>query len=75
MFLGEQEMQLGRNGRRTKLRQYSSRVNPVLTEWILVDVRIGSLTHGYAHGTVHLWSENRELLATASQTCQYRSLD
>ena len=50
-------------------------VNPVLTEWILVDVRIGSLTHGYAHGTVHLWSENRELLATASQTCQYRSLD
>ena len=50
-------------------------VNPVLTEWILVDVHIGSLTHGYAHGTVHLWSENRELLATASQTCQYRSLD
>ena len=50
-------------------------VNPVLTELILVDVHIGSLTHGYAQGTLHLWSENRELLATASQTCQYRSLD
>jgi len=50
-------------------------VNPVSTDWILVDVRIGSLTHGYAHGTVHLWSEQRDLLATASQTCQYRPLD
>ena len=50
-------------------------VNPVPTDWILVDVRIGSLTHGYAHGTVHLWSEQRDLLATASQTCQYRPLD
>ena len=50
-------------------------VHPVPTEWILVDVRIGSLTHGYAHGTVHLWSQDRDLLATASQTCQYRRLD
>ena len=49
-------------------------VQPAPTEWILVDVRIGSLTHGYAHGTVHLWCEDGTLLATASQTCQYRRL-
>lgn len=48
-------------------------VEPVPTNWILVDVRIGSLAHGYAHGLVHLWSEKRQLLATASQTCQYRA--
>ena len=47
-------------------------VDPVETEWILVDVRIGSLVHGYAHGIVHLWSEDGYLLATASQTCQSR---
>lgn len=48
-------------------------VDPVNTEWILVDVRVGSLVHGYAHGTVHLWSESGHLLATASQTCQFRN--
>ena len=48
-------------------------VDPVDTEWILVDVRVGSLVHGYAHGTVHLWSEGGHLLATASQTCQFRN--
>ncbi len=48
-------------------------VDPVDTEWIMVDVRIGSLVHGYAHGTVHLWSEDGHLLATASQTCQFRN--
>ena len=49
-------------------------VEPAQTDWILVDVRIGSLFRGYAHGTVHLWSEDRRLLATASQTCQYRTI-
>ena len=48
-------------------------VDPVDTEWILVDVRVGSLVHGYAHGTVHLWSQDGHLLATASQTCQFRN--
>ncbi len=48
-------------------------VEPVETVWILVDVRISSLVNGYAHGTVHLWSEDGHLMATASQTCQYRS--
>ena len=48
-------------------------VDPVDTEWILVDVRVGSLVHGYAHGTVHLWAEDGHLLATASQTCQFRN--
>jgi len=48
-------------------------VDPVDTEWILVDVRVGSLVHGYAHGTVHLWAQDGHLLATASQTCQFRN--
>ncbi len=45
----------------------------VETEWVLLDIRIDSVTNGYAHGNVHLWSESGKLLATASQTAQLRS--
>lgn len=38
------------------------------TEWILLDLRPHLAAGGYAHGVVHLWSEDGHLLATASQT-------
>ncbi len=42
-------------------------------EWCLLDIRIDAVAHGYAHGHVYLWSEDRSLLATATQTAQLRS--
>jgi acyl-CoA thioesterase len=38
------------------------------TEWILLDLRPHIAAGGYAHGVVHVWSEDGHLLATASQT-------
>lgn len=38
------------------------------TEWILADIRVHAVGDGLGHGTVHLWSEDGLLLATASQT-------
>lgn len=43
-------------------------VRLVPTEWVLVDVRIHGLSNGFGHGVVHLWSQDRVLLATASQS-------
>lgn len=38
------------------------------TEWVLCDIRIHALVGGYGQGTAFLWSEDGELLATASQS-------
>ncbi len=41
---------------------------PTPTEWVLCDVRIHALVNGYAQGVAFLWSQDGELLATASQS-------
>jgi acyl-CoA thioesterase-2 len=41
---------------------------PVNTAWVLLDVRVHHVGNGFAHGDVHLWSEEGVLLATASQS-------
>jgi acyl-CoA thioesterase len=38
------------------------------TEWILADVRVHAVRHGFGHGLVHLWAEDGTLLGTASQS-------
>ena len=38
------------------------------TEWVLADVRVHAVADGFGHGLVHLWSENGNLFATASQS-------
>jgi acyl-CoA thioesterase-2 len=38
------------------------------TEWVLCDIRIHALIKGYAQGVAFLWSQDGELLATASQS-------
>lgn len=43
-------------------------VQLVETDWILVDVHVHAVHHGFAHGRVHLWAEDGTLLATASQS-------
>ena len=40
----------------------------VPTEWVLLDIRVHAVEHGFGHGAVHLWAENGTLLGTASQS-------
>jgi acyl-CoA thioesterase len=47
----------------------------VPTEWVLLDIRIHAVAHGFGHGVVHLWSEDGTLLATASQSTIVRLMD
>jgi acyl-CoA thioesterase-2 len=42
------------------------------TEWVLCDIRMHALIGGYAQGVAFLWSEDGELLATASQSLAVR---
>jgi acyl-CoA thioesterase len=44
----------------------------VRTEWVLIDVRVHAVAHGFGHGRVELWAEDGTLLATASQSCVVR---
>jgi acyl-CoA thioesterase len=37
-------------------------------EWVLCDIRMHAVFGGYAQGVAHLWSQDGELLATASQS-------
>jgi acyl-CoA thioesterase len=40
----------------------------VPTEWVLLDIRVHAVRHGFGHGVVHLWADDGTLLATASQS-------
>jgi len=44
----------------------------VPTEWVLIDVRVHAVAHGFGHGRVELWAEDGTLLGTASQSCAVR---
>jgi acyl-CoA thioesterase II len=41
---------------------------PPDTGWLLADVAVRSVAHGFAHGRVDLWAADGTFLATASQT-------
>ena len=47
----------------------------VPTDWILADIRVHAVAHGFGHGLVHLWAHDGTLLGTASQStiaaCEY----
>ena len=45
---------------------------PAPTEWVLLDIRVDAVHHGFGHGTVHMWAEDGTLLAVASQSCILR---
>jgi acyl-CoA thioesterase-2 len=62
-------------GRRTMSRSLDNTlrmVRVVPTEWVLCDIRILALVGGYGQGVAHLWSQDGELLATASQSMSVR---
>lgn len=45
------------------------------TEWVLVDLRPHFVAGDYGHGVAHVWNEDGQLLATASQTAAMRAVD
>lgn len=47
-------------------------VQLVETEWVLCDIHIEAMAGGYAQGHSYLWSEDGQLLATASQSMSVR---
>jgi acyl-CoA thioesterase len=47
-------------------------VRLVPTEWVLLDIRVHGVDHGFGHGLVHMYAEDGTLLATASQSCILR---
>lgn len=47
----------------------------VPTEWVLLDIRVHQIYRGFAHGFVHLWSEDGALIGTASQSTIVRWYD
>ncbi len=47
-------------------------VQVVPADWVLLDIRIDGVRNGFGHGSVHLWSEDGTLLATASQSAIVR---
>ena len=44
----------------------------VETEWVLLDIQVHAIQHGFGHGLVHLWAEDGTLLGIASQSCIVR---
>lgn len=47
----------------------------VESEWILLDLRPHLAVGVYGHGAAHIWSQDRRLLATASQTASMIHFD
>lgn len=43
-------------------------VRIVPTEWVLLDIQIEGIDHGFGHGTVRLFADDGTLMATASQS-------
>ena len=50
-------------------------VDVVPSEWILCDIRVMAIRHGFGHGLIHLWSDGGQLLATGSQSFIVRLMD
>jgi acyl-CoA thioesterase-2 len=50
-------------------------VDVVPSEWILCDIRVMAIRHGFGHGQIHLWSEEGRLMATGSQSFIVRLIE
>lgn len=47
----------------------------VPSEWVLLDIAVHAVHHGFGHGRVHLWAEDGTRLGTASQTATVREIE
>ena len=63
---------LGRVGTGNSLDNTLRVARLVPTEWVVLDIRVHGVDHGFGHGLVHMFAEDGTLLATASQSCIVR---
>ena len=63
---------LGVRGGGTSLDNTLRIVRLVPTSWVLLDIRVHAVDHGFGHGLAHMFAEDGTLLATASQSCVVR---
>jgi len=49
-------------------------LNVVPSEWVLCDIHVHGVRRGYAHGRIHLWSQDGVLMATGGQSAIVRIL-
>lgn len=47
-------------------------MQPVVSEWYLLDIQVDGVRNGFGHGVVHIWSQAGELCAIGSQSCIVR---
>lgn len=66
---------LGRMARSNSLDNTIRILRVVPTEWVLCDIRIHGVQRGFAHGLIHLWSREGELMATGGQSCIVRGVE
>jgi len=64
---------LGRPSHGTSLDNTLRVVRIVPTEWVLVDVQMLAIEHGFGHGVAQLWAEDGSLMAAASQSVIVRT--
>jgi acyl-CoA thioesterase len=50
-------------------------VEVVPSEWVLCDIRVRAIRHGFGHGSIHLWSDAGRLLAIGSQSFIVRLME
>ena len=50
-------------------------IQPVATDWVLLDLRVQAVRNGFGHGLVHQWAQDGTLMATASQSVILRYRD
>ncbi len=63
---------LGRMGGGNSLDNTLRVARLVRTEWVLLDIHVHAIEHGFGHGLVHMFAEDGTLMATASQSCIVR---
>jgi len=66
---------LGRPARANSLDNTIRILRIVPTHWVLCDIRIHGVRRGFAHGLIHLWSREGELMATGGQSAIVRILE
>ncbi len=41
-------------------------IQPVASDWVLLDLRVQAVRNGFGHGLVHQWAQDGTLMATAT---------
>lgn len=50
-------------------------MQPVSSDWYLLDIGVDGIRNGFGHGVIHIWSQDGVLCAIGSQSCIVRRRD